>query len=138
MDKYQKMHGDLYRLIPSLDGIAEHAKLKSSGFMDLSVNILGSTDEYTDLALSHYYEQNGDLVPDPDMEIRVWKHGAVEALAYQDTYGYQRVYHDFDAETGRPTKYSPRAKKELNSFLAKWLRNLLDQGHTLPDEPSDH
>jgi len=77
--------------------------------------------------LSHLYEQHGDLVPDPDMEIRVYLDDdwpRAEALTYQDTYGYQEVYPE-------PDKVVPELKKDLNVFLASWLQNCINQGHDL-------
>ena len=41
--------------------------LKSEPFMDLHFEKSGENT----FAMAHYFEQNGDLVPDPDMEIRV-------------------------------------------------------------------
>ena len=44
-----------------------HIVLKSGGFMDLHFEKIGKNV----FSLAHYYKQNGDLVPDPDMVIRV-------------------------------------------------------------------
>ncbi|GMW05877.1 MAG: DUF1249 domain-containing protein [Gammaproteobacteria bacterium] len=127
-DIYTVMHRKLIRLIPELPQIAEHAKLVAEGYMDLNVDILRRTEAYTDLALSHYYKHpSGDMIADPDMEIRVWNYGAVEALAFQDIGGYRRVYDDVD---GRAVVY-PVVKKSLNSFLNLWLGNLIEQGHRM-------
>ncbi len=101
----------------------EAITLTAGGFMDLHIDTLDRDDAGNiTLALAHYYRQNGDSVPDPDMEVKVYKHGMAEALAYQDSFGYRRVYPE-------PGKVAPRAKRELNSFLAYWLKNILDQGH---------
>ncbi|MBK9131256.1 MAG: DUF1249 domain-containing protein [Gammaproteobacteria bacterium] len=125
---YESMHRKLMRLLPGLPDIAEHATLKAEGFMDLNVDILNRTDTYTDLALSHYYRHpSGDMIADPDMEIRVWNHGAVEALSFQDSFGYRVVYHD----DGNRRLVDPRAKRDLNAFLNTWLSNLLAQGHRI-------
>jgi len=127
-DIYTAMHRKLMRLIPELPQIAEHAKLVAEGYMDLNVDILHRTVSYTDLALSHYYKHpSGDMIADPDMEIRVWAHGAVEALAFQDCFGYKRVYE----QDGERTLVYPAVKQSLNSFLNTWLSNLLEQGHCL-------
>lgn len=103
----------------------EAKKMKSGAFMDLNLDYLISTKKGIVIALAHNYVQNGDVMADPDMEIRIVK-GApmVEALSYrQDAVGInQQVYAD-EAET----KYYPRLKKELNSFLNTWLKNLIRQ-----------
>jgi uncharacterized protein YqiB (DUF1249 family) len=47
----------------------------------------------------------------------------LEALTFQDTYSYREVYPE-------PGKIDVHAKHELNSFLARWLKNCLDQDHS--------
>ncbi len=65
------------------------------------------------------------MIPDPDMEIRVYRTNEfVEALTYQDSLVYQRVYLD-------ENHHYPNLKKSLNSFLSQWLKNCLVQGHQL-------
>jgi uncharacterized protein YqiB (DUF1249 family) len=96
-------------------------KFKSSGFMDLNIDRLGNNEGCPVISMSHYYENNGDLVPDPDMEIKlnpVYK--MAEALTYQDTYRYQEVYPE-------PGKYYPALKKDLNAFLGQWTKNIINQ-----------
>lgn len=109
----------IYQKLESLGvlKVKEHARLKSSGFMDLVIERLGDSR----YSLSHYYEQNGDLVPDPDMEIRVFPDMRMaEALTYQDSFGFRCVHDD--------GKIDAAAKKELNAFLEQWLTNLIEQG----------
>ena len=86
------------------------------------------------IAMSHSYEQNGDLMRDPDMEIRIdgpeIMPGCVEALTYRlDSLG---VYHEVYPELG---KVDPKRKRELNAFLCQWLNNLQDQGFFEGDNP---
>lgn len=123
------LHHTLYRklkvVIPTLPEVPEYAKSKVPGLMDLNLDLLYRDHEIIKVALSHYYEQNGDLIADPDMVIRVdTKTETVEALSYQDTYTYREVY----PEGGEA---DVRTKKELNEFLLQWLTNLIDQGHRL-------
>lgn len=128
---YSTMYRKLMRLLPELGQITESAKLKAEGFMDLNVDILRRESTFTDIALSHYYRHpSGDMIPDPDMELRVWNYGAVEALAIQDMAGYTRVYHDRDDRI----VVDPVAKKSLNAFLNTWLSNLIEQGHALVEQ----
>jgi hypothetical protein len=91
------LHHTLYRkltvLIPTLPEVPEYAKFKVPGFMDLNLDLLSRNDEIITVALSHYYEQNGDLIPDPDMVIRIdTKIETVEALTFQ------RKFHPLNQE----------------------------------------
>ena len=110
-----------------LNAIPEAKKSQVSGFMDLNLDRLSREGSVTVIALSHYYKHlSGDMVPDPDMTIRIMTHEKVaEALSYQDLYMYRTVYQD----EGRIV--SPAVKQELNDFLCQWLSNCLDQGHRL-------
>jgi len=132
MDEYELIYSRLEKLIPDLTKLrpGDARKSESPGFMDLNLDVLSKDAEKMRIALAHNYIQEGDVIADPDMEIRVyllpdWK--KAEALTYQDTYGYREVYR----EEGGQILVNVKAKAELNSFLKQWLKNALDQGHRL-------
>jgi len=115
--KIDDLTGGIEDFLKKEDGYME---LKSKGFMDLNVDRL---DEDR-IAMAHNYIQNGDVMADPDMEIRIdVKRKVAEALTFQqDSLGiYQVVYPE-------PGKVNPMLKKELNLFLNYWLDNLEKQG----------
>lgn len=121
---YNRLYDNLNK-IGVLD-VKEYAKFKAPGFMDLNIDVLSETTTTKVIAMAHNYVQNGDLMADPDMEIRINKvDQTAEALTFQqDGVGlYQRVY---DAQ-GRLT--SPGVKMALNNFLDVWTHNLIEQGH---------
>ncbi|QEL56033.1 DUF1249 domain-containing protein [Chromobacterium paludis] len=116
----------LQQLLPNLRTLPPAMKLKAPGFMDLNVDVLAKRGQKLVIALSHYYKHSsGDMIPDPDMTMAVYfANSTVEALSYQDCFGYRRAYReDMSVE-------SPAIQQELNRFLAFWLRNLLSQGHS--------
>lgn len=110
------------------------AKSQVSGFMDLNFDLLEVRGTFARIALSHNYVQNGDLMADPDMELRVHFYddgtGAVEAIHFQqDSLGvFQRVYQY--NENGVAISVDLKLKKDLIKFLVTWLRNATAQGHT--------
>lgn len=121
---YETIYDRLVQLGLDFDNLPESAKSSSGGFMDLHFDFLRREGGTLHISLAHYYEQNGDLVPDPDMEIRVFPLTKIAgARTFQDTYGYRAAY----PEKG---KVDVKAEKELNQFLAQWLKNCLDQGHS--------
>ena len=134
-DVHARIYAKLLRLIPDLallrPGMARVSR--SSGWMNLYLDVLAIEGEpgktrWLRLSLAHYYQQNGDQVPDPDMELRVsldpsWP--MAEALNItQGGILFRAVY-------PQPGLVDVRAKRDLNSFLELWLRNALDQGHSL-------
>ena len=123
---FETIYHKLSCLIPDLEtlegGVARKSKVSS--YMDLNLDVLDRDHNTLHIALAHYYEQNGDLVPDPDMEIRVHLGSKqAEALTFQTVMGFTYVYGE--------TTINNRAKRDLNDFLNAWLGNLLAQGHSL-------
>lgn len=100
--------------------VETHVKLQSGGFMDLSVEKI--SEEV--ISLAHYGEQNGDLMSDPEMTIKVYPDTRmVEALTIRMDYtGYAASVYP------APGIVNLYQKKNLNQFLATWLRNLKNQG----------
>lgn len=106
-----------------LDRLPEASKSESAGFMDAHFDRLYKDDAgRVVIGLAHYYEMNGDLVPDPSMEVRIDRTAkTAEALSFQDAQNYHEVY---DGE--RP---SIARQHSLNTFLSMWLNNMKSQGH---------
>lgn len=100
--------------------VGTYAKLQSEGFMDLTVEKI--SEEV--ISLAHYGEQNGDLMSDPEMEIKIYPDSRmVEALTIRMDYtGYSASVYP------APGKVDLYQKKDMNQFLAIWLRNLKQQG----------
>lgn len=125
---FEQNYKKLMTLIPELWSLRTGRALKSrvEGYMDLNLDILKKQEDKITLALSHYYmHPSGDMIADPDMEIRVCRrNGWAEALTYQDMWGYKEAYLD-------KNRYNPKLKNYLNSFLTHWLKNCLAQGHKL-------
>lgn len=130
MTIYHKIfkHLETLGVIDLLEAGIGSAKSKAVGMMDLSMDRLYSEENgAVRIALAHYFRQNGDLCPDPDMEIRVFPvQKMAEALTFQQTNPcvYREVYPE-------PGKVNLALKRELNGFLSYWLRNCIAQGHRL-------
>lgn len=128
-DRLQKMG------IIDENGIMKHSYMKfvSGGLMPLSVDNLGcvaasegGSIQY--LSLAHNGKQNGDIMRDPDMEVRIYPDTKMaEALTFKND--YVRVYQDVYTGDGR---FYPKLKSELNSFLNSWLKRMIeDQKYVL-------
>jgi uncharacterized protein YqiB (DUF1249 family) len=132
---YQRNFRKLLLLIPNLADLQVGHYLRfeaGKAFMPLSVDTLDREGKRLHIALAHNFEQNGDLVPDPDMELRVdLEAETVEALTFQDQLVYQEVY----PASG---KVLPNLKSSLNSFLSTWLSNLRTQGFRLVREKTEN
>lgn len=110
----------------------EALKLKSNGFMDLNLDMLYEEDGKYTIAMAHNYIQNGDVMADPDMEIRIIPSMKMaEALSFRQDGGIPINQHVYEEVDGKTMVYS-RLKKELNTFLSGWLLNLKNQGFMNP------
>ena len=132
-DIHTRIYHKLFDVIPDLLTIEESGKSKVEGYMDLNLDILHRRPDHIIIALSHYYRhQSGDMIPDPDMELAIYPQlEKAEALAYQDIWGYRRVYGDDGATV------DVKAKRELNCFLNQWLTNLISQGHCIKEDAAE-
>lgn len=132
---YEKNYNKLMAIAPGLEDHLEnykddyiYGKSVKTGYMDFNLEVLDRDNDGFYIAISHYYVANGDMIPDPDMEIFVnIKKKTVEALHFQDVYRYIEVYPD---KRNRDL-FSKHQKKDQNEFLADWLKNLKNQGHKI-------
>ena len=94
-------------------------KILNEGFMPLSIERHGKV-----ITVTHYFEQNGDLIPDPDMEFVDVGGSEWLPVAIQHSTGH---YERAAIEENGKWKFNPRAMRDLQSFSRMWARNLLAQ-----------
>lgn len=117
----------ILKLIPGIENmkLGDSGKLTSEGFMDLSYEVLDLRTNRLDIAITHYYKQNGDLVPDPDM--RIWldlEKKMAFPMWFQNSIAYRACIDEND-------RVSIKEFKQQSAFLSQWLRNLKSQGHVV-------
>ena len=102
-------------------------KLKSKGFMDLSIEMwYDGKNQF--LSICHYFEQNGDLMKDPEILYKLHRHdnGTIQEdpqFIQQDPVGSYRVVY---SQKG----CNLALKAELLEFTKMWIENLKSQGHS--------
>lgn len=118
-DAPHRNYRTMEKLFPQLiGGEYRYLHLESEGFMPLSLEwVYGSN-----ISIMHTYVQEGDLMRDPDVVVRVDREEkTVQAVSFQQDGGlpiYQEVM-DYDGKV-----IDPRGQKEINSFLTQWLSNI--------------
>lgn len=100
-------------------------KIENPPYMALTIERLIAPDHGPRPVVSvcHYYEQNGDLMRDPEMvfDMETW-----EPLYYrQDGIGREQYVYQPPNER---RAYRPRLRVELRTFAQTWARNLREQG----------
>ena len=104
-----------------------HVKLKSGEYMPLVIEHLYSIPGHGEVySMTHYGEQNGDLMRDPDMELLVDNdRGVITPMTYRNDYVgvFQQVFVD---DTLR--WFRPGLMVQLDEFLYLWRNNIAAQG----------
>ncbi|HKJ40081.1 MAG TPA: hypothetical protein VJ972_14990 [Anaerolineales bacterium] len=94
-----------------------HVRFDKPGYQRLVIERHGEM-----ISVAHYFEQNGDLIPDPDVELHYpsW----VPTAITQAYFGYRQKFIERDGKTFVDTRFH----KEVSSFLAMWAGNIKAQG----------
>ena len=96
-----------------------HLKIESDTYMPLVIERYGMH-----VTVTHYYNQNGDQIPDPDLEMLIGADGEWYPVGLQLCTGhYSRARW---VENGREL-INLRINQEIKSFSTMWAKNLLAQ-----------
>ena len=110
------------KLFPEIaDGQYRYLRMQAGeSMMPLTVEWISENE----VAVSHTYTQNGDLMYDPEMTFRVDREkGTLEPLTFRQDGRlslYQQVYPE-------PGKWIPKLRNDLNKFAAQWMKNIESQ-----------
>ena len=98
--------------------IGEYLHLDMPHFDRLCIEKIGVNR----ISVAHYFEQNGDLIADPDVELHYpsW----VPTGITQAFFGYRTKFIERDGQTFIDTRFH----KDVSSFLTLWARNIKAQG----------
>lgn len=116
----QKAQKVLEKLIASMqDG---YAKIDNSNgvFMPVVVEAIG--DDFYSVA--HYYKQNGDLIPDPEMVFWKGDDGKFYPTCFR-TFFWEKESVLF--EEGKPAKICLSLQRDQATFASKWMTNIKEQ-----------
>ena len=120
------------QIVDGLKELGDHKKIDNAPgtFMALSVELIDQWPEGNVVSLAHYYEQNGDLMRDPDMTFLVSNgtkvlEGIYPASYRQDGMGIDQVslFHDEDDKL----KICNKWQEGQASFANTWMRNIKEQ-----------
>ena len=123
MDLYESNYIKLRKLLPDINRIDSPTISKSSGHLDLYLNIIERSQYTSTLYLSYCFPTEHGLQMEPNLKIRIY-HDArlVEVMAGHLHHG-RLVLDNLPAD-------ALREKWRLNRFLNKWLGYCLRQGHS--------
>lgn len=94
-------------------------RLDNPGYERLCIEVIGPHQ----VSVAHYYEQNGDLVADPDIAFFTGYEAILGwvPMYMQDFVGFREAAELREGDIGR---YWPAAMKDITSFVNQWARNI--------------
>ena len=130
MSMYGSNYLRLLNLIPELERIDGCYRSRVAGECDLHLEIL-QRERYTlTMSMTYYFNNETEIVADPDMLVRVYFDGQLaEAMSLGKDHRhvqFRRLFRAHGNELGR--------RWTRNLILNKWLEYLLDQGHLILEQ----
>lgn len=130
MSMYESNYLRLLNLIPELERIDGCYRSRVAGECDLHLEIL-QRERYTlTMSMTYYFNNETEIVADPDMLVRVYFDGQLaEAMSLGKDHRhvqFRRLFRAHGNELGR--------RWTRNLILNKWLEYLLDQGHLILEQ----
>lgn len=118
----------LDRLTEGLTRLGAATKLDNAPglFMALHVECIGQVTEGKLYSVAHYYEQNGDLMRDPDIVFLKDREANYYPVSYQqDGLGIYQEAVIFEA--GAIKSVQSKTQRDIASFCTMWMNNIHDQ-----------
>ena len=116
------------KLTENIDGANDHKVIDNAKgtFMPVHVEYVGKCDLGEVFSLTHYYEQNGDLMRDPDMEFIKGGDGEYYPISFWQDAPLKRD----EAVEWKDSKVSgirPKLQAKLVTFANTWMKNVVIQ-----------
>jgi hypothetical protein len=117
----------MYVLTENCKNIGDHEKFHTEPYMDVSVEHIGDCNLGPMFSVAHYYEQNGDLMRDPEMRFIESEDGEYYPHYYrQDGLGIERECIRWDRE-GNVLGILKHEQSNQAVFAGTWMRNIKNQ-----------
>jgi hypothetical protein len=116
----------LETLVEGLDGLGASKKVDNAkgAFMAVCVERVEESGHGPIFSVAHYFEQNGDLVPDPDVTFLRDAAGDFYPLTYQDALTYRRCV---ELDDDGSVRVNRAQQADLAYFAANWTKNIRQQ-----------
>jgi hypothetical protein len=108
--------------------LGDHRKIDNceGAFMPVCVQHMAQTELGPLFSIAHYYEQNGDLMRDPEM-IFLKQNGKYYPVSFQQDGGLGFYQEAIEIQRCRVLRYYPPILDEQASFAAMWMKNIREQ-----------
>ena len=125
MALYESNFVRLQQLVPELHRLDGYYRSRVAGDCELHVEILERSRYTVTLSLSYFFEEEGERIADPDMQVRIYLDGQLaEATGFSGEHRHQHI-----RRLCRAHRKELDLRWRRNIVLNKWLEYLLDHGH---------
>ena len=105
-------------------GVGKSRKVdRGTGFMPVCVECLQQTGLGPLFSVAHYFEQNGDLVPDPDV-VFVRAADGWAPVSFQNLVAYRIAVTFYEDGT---VEVDAHEQRDLVQFCNQWMKNIREQ-----------
>jgi len=116
------------KLTENWDSVGNGRKIDNTKgtFMAVHIELIGECELGKIFSITHYYEQEGDLMRDPDMEFIKGGDGQYYPISFwQDS---PRIRDEpLTWKDGEMVSYNEKRQKALVTFANTWMRNIKEQ-----------
>lgn len=115
------------KLTDGLTKLGDHRKIDNSAgaFMAVCVEIVDETTAGQIVSIAHYFEQNSDLMADPECTFLVAEVGIIPLSFRQDNLGVDRQAVVVRGDGRLAT--NPRQQADITRFCNMWMKNISEQ-----------
>ena len=108
--------------------LGDHRKIDNceGAFMPVCVQHMAQTELGPLFSIAHYYEQNGDLMRDPEM-IFLKRNGKYYPVSFHQDGGLGFYQEAIEIQGCRVLRYYPPILDKQASFAAMWMKNIREQ-----------
>jgi len=106
-----------------LSQVGAHFRLDQPGYERLCVETISAQR----VSVAHYFEMNGDLVPDPDIVFFIDQKGEWAAIGITDSFGPWCSLVKMAPDGNSVVSYDREGQASLATFAETWAQNLIDQ-----------
>ena len=116
------------KLTGYIDGANDHKTIDNTKgtFMPVHVEHISKCNLGQIFSIAHYYEQNGDLMRDPDMEFVKAGDGEYYPVSFWQDSPLKRD-EAVEWKDGEITGIRPKLQAELATFANMWMKNIKEQ-----------
>jgi hypothetical protein len=114
------------KLTEGLKKVGDHQQWNNdSSFMAACIELIGRTGLGPLISIAHYYQQNGDMMRDPDVVFVIGADQHVYPISYrQDGMG---IYQEAAIIEDGKWRVRPKMQADICSFCNQWMENINEQ-----------